>query len=167
MMVQGSAESQFAAARKLGRLPDMERAAAMMLQNAWRYIRSALESQCRYTICLCMVAAEMYCPTNTSTFTTTATTTTKKIFAAGTTACHDLAFSPPARQLASSLLVVNPTFLQDDNQGQDYSGLRKLQSVFLAPQKVVRTAVVEDLLRPNIEWEEPRSAGVAGRNPQD
>ncbi len=73
----------------------------------------------------------------------------KEIFAAGTTACHDLAFSLPARQLASSLLAVNPTFLQDDYQGQDYSGLRKLQSVFLAPQKVVRTAVVEDLLRPN------------------
>ncbi len=52
----------------------------------------------------------------------------KETFAAGTTACHDLAFSLPA----------------------DYSGLRKLQSVFLAPQKVVRrTVVVEDLLRPN------------------
>ena len=73
----------------------------------------------------------------------------KEIFAAGTTACHDLAYSLPARQLASSLLAVNPTFLQDDYQGQDYSGLRKFQSVFLAPQKVVRTAVVEDLLRPN------------------
>jgi hypothetical protein len=73
----------------------------------------------------------------------------KVVFAAGTTACHDLAFSLPARQLASSLLAVNPTFLQDDYQGQDYSGLRKLQSVLLAPQKVVRTAVVEALLRPN------------------
>ena len=73
----------------------------------------------------------------------------KEILAAGTAACHDLAFSLPARQLASSLLAVNPTFLQDDYQGQDYSGLRKLQSVFLAPQKVVRTAIVEDLLRPN------------------
>ena len=73
----------------------------------------------------------------------------KEIFAAETTACHDLAFLLPARQLASSLLAVNPTFLQDDYQGQDYSGLRKLQSIFLAPLKVVRTAAVEDLLRPN------------------
>ena len=46
-------------------------------------------------------------------------------------------------------MAVNPTFLQDDYQGQDYSGLRKLQSAFLAPQKVKRTAVVEALLRPN------------------
>ncbi len=73
----------------------------------------------------------------------------KAVFAAGPTACHDPAFSLPVRQLASSLLAVNPTFLQDDYQGQDYSGLHKLQSVFLAPQKVERTAAVEELLRPN------------------
>ena len=55
----------------------------------------------------------------------------KVIFEAGTAACHDPAFSLPARQLASSLLAVDPTFLLDDHQeGQDYSGLRKLQSVF-------------------------------------
>jgi hypothetical protein len=70
----------------------------------------------------------------------------KEVFAAGQTACHDLAFSLPVRQLATSLLAVNPTFLQDDYQGQDYSWLRKLESVFLAPQKVVRTAAVEDLV---------------------
>ena len=57
----------------------------------------------------------------------------KAVFAAGITACHDLAFLLPARQFGSSLLAVNPTFLQDDYQGQAYSGLRKLQSVFLAP----------------------------------
>ena len=57
--------------------------------------------------------------------------------------------SLPARQLASSLLAVDPTFLQDDHQGQDYSDLRELQSVVLAPQKVARTAAVEALLRPN------------------
>ena len=74
----------------------------------------------------------------------------KAVFEAGTAACHDSAFPLPARrQLASSLLAVDPTFLQDDHQGQDYSGLRRLQSVFLAPQKVARTAVVEALLRPN------------------
>ena len=73
----------------------------------------------------------------------------KAVFEKGPAACHDLAFSLPTRQLASSLLAVDPTFLQDDHQGQDYSGLRKLQSVFLAPQKVARTAAVEALLRPN------------------
>ena len=73
----------------------------------------------------------------------------KAVFEAGIAACHDSAFPLPARQLASSLLAVDPTFLQDDHQGQDYSGLRKLQSVFLAPQKAARTAVIEDLLRPN------------------
>ena len=36
VMLQGSAKNQFATARRLGRLPDMERAAALMLQNAWR-----------------------------------------------------------------------------------------------------------------------------------
>jgi hypothetical protein len=70
----------------------------------------------------------------------------KAAFEAGTASCHDSAFPLPARQLASSLLAVDPTFLQDDYQGQDYSGLRKLQSAFLAPQKVVRTVVVEALL---------------------
>jgi hypothetical protein len=73
----------------------------------------------------------------------------KTVFEVGTAGCHELAFSLPARQLASSLLAVDPTFLQDDYQGQDYSGLRKLQSVFLAPQKVAQTAAVEALLRPN------------------
>ena len=73
----------------------------------------------------------------------------KAVYKAGTTACHDLAFQLPVHQLASSLLAVDPTFLQDDHQGQDYSGHRKLQSVFLAPQKVVRTAVVEAVLRSN------------------
>ena len=73
----------------------------------------------------------------------------KAVFEARTAACHDLAFSLPARQLASSFLAVNPTFLQDDHQGQDCNGLRKLQSVLLAPQKVARTAVVETVLRPN------------------
>ena len=60
----------------------------------------------------------------------------KAVFEEGIAACHDSAFSLPARQLASSLLAVDPTFLQDDHQGQNYSGLRKLQSVYLAPQKV-------------------------------
>ena len=64
-----------------------------------------------------------------------------------------------ASKIASlrSIEQVNPGFLDSakeifaagTTEGQDYSGLRKLQSVFLAPQKVVRTAVVEDLLRPN------------------
>ena len=73
----------------------------------------------------------------------------KAVFKAGTTACHDLAFQLPVRQLASSLLAVDPTFLQDDHQGQDYSGRRKLQSDFLAPQKVQRKAVFEAVLRSN------------------
>jgi hypothetical protein len=82
----------------------------------------------------------------------------KAVFEAGTAACHDLAFPLPARQLASSLLAIDPTFLQDDHQGQDYSGLRKLQSAFLAPQKVARTVVVEEQQCPEhhlSEWEEP------------
>ena len=73
----------------------------------------------------------------------------KEVFEAGTAACHDSAFSLSTRQLASSLLVGDPTFLQDDNQGKDYSGICKLQSVFLAPRKVARTTVVEALLRIN------------------
>jgi len=73
----------------------------------------------------------------------------KTVFAAGPTACHDLAIPLPVRQLASSLLAVDPTFLQDDRQGQDYSELRKLQSVFLAPRKVARTEGVEAMLRSN------------------
>ena len=40
----------------------------------------------------------------------------KTVFEVGTAACHDPAFSLPARQLASSLLAVDPTFLQDDHQ---------------------------------------------------
>jgi hypothetical protein len=74
----------------------------------------------------------------------------KAVFKAGTAACHDSAFPLPARQLASSLLAVHPTFLQNDHQGQNYSGLRKLQSAFLALQKVARTVVVvEGLLCSN------------------
>ena len=76
----------------------------------------------------------------------------KTVYAAGPTACHDLTIPlPPVRQLASSLLAVDPSFLQDDRQRQEYSDLlRKLQSVFfLAPRKVVRTGGVEALLRSN------------------
>ena len=55
------------------------------------------------------------------------------------------ASSTPASQLTPG----GRSFLQDDHLGQDYSGLRKLQSVFLAPQKVALIAAVEALLRPN------------------
>ena len=72
------------------------------------------------------------------------------VYAARPTACNDLTISLPVRQLASSLLAVDPTlFLEDDRKGQDYSELRKLQSVFLAPRKVARTGGVEALLRSN------------------
>ena len=60
----------------------------------------------------------------------------KAVFEVETTACHDLAFSLPARQLASSLLTVDPTFLQDDHQGQDYSGLCELQQRLSKPNFV-------------------------------
>ena len=74
----------------------------------------------------------------------------KEVFEAGTAACHDSAFSLSTRQLVRSLLVVDPSFLQDDHQGQDYSGICKLQSVLLlAPRMVARTTVVEALLRIN------------------
>ena len=54
----------------------------------------------------------------------------KTVYVAGPTASNDLTTPLPVRQLASALLAVDPTFLQDDRQGQDYSELRKLQSVF-------------------------------------
>jgi hypothetical protein len=71
--------------------------------------------------------------------------------------------------------AVDPTFLQDDCQGQDDSELRKLQSVFLAPRKVARTGGVEALLRSNNVQntiyqsgnEEPRGASMVGRRSQD
>ena len=49
----------------------------------------------------------------------------------------------PGRQLASALLAVDPTFLQDDWMGAEYQDLRKLQGRFLRPRKELRTAAVE------------------------
>jgi hypothetical protein len=55
----------------------------------------------------------------------------------------------PGRQLASALLAVDPTFLQDDWTGAEYKDLRKLQGRFLRPRKEKRTAAVEALLLAN------------------
>ncbi len=43
----------------------------------------------------------------------------KTVYVAGPTASNDLTTPLPVRQLASALLAVDPTFLQDDRQGQD------------------------------------------------
>ena len=53
----------------------------------------------------------------------------------------------PARQLASALLAVDPSFLQDDRMTAEYSDLRKLQGVFLRPRKASRTATLEKQLQ--------------------
>jgi hypothetical protein len=55
----------------------------------------------------------------------------------------------PGRQLASALLAVDPTFLQDDWTGAEYKDLRKLQGRFLRPRKEKRTAAVEAQLLAN------------------
>jgi hypothetical protein len=100
----------------------------------------------------------------------------KTVYAAEPTACNDLTISLPVRQLESSLLAVAPTFLEDDRQGQDYSELHKLQSVFLAPRKVAskdrrgrRLASIEQRSQHDIpeRKEEPRGASIVGRSSQD
>ena len=55
----------------------------------------------------------------------------------------------PARQLASALLAVDPTFLMDDRMSAEYKDLRKLQGVFLRPRKELRTEAVETQLKTN------------------
>ena len=42
----------------------------------------------------------------------------KAVFEAGAALCHDLAFPLPARQLASSLLAVDPTFFRTITRGR-------------------------------------------------
>jgi hypothetical protein len=53
----------------------------------------------------------------------------------------------PARQLASALREVDPTFLLDDRMSAEYKDLRKLQGLFLRPRKESRTAAVETQLQ--------------------
>ena len=94
----------------------------------------------------------------------------KTVYAAGSTACNDLTIPLPVRQLASSLLAVDPTFLEDDRQGQDYSELHKLQSAAegCKDRRGRSLASIEQRSQHDIpEREEPRGASMVGRSSQD
>ena len=74
------------------------------------------------------------------------------------------------RQLASSLLAVDPTFLEDDRQGQDYSELHKLQSAAegCKDRRGRSLASIEQRSQHDKpEREEPRGASMVGRSSQD
>eukprot|EP01036_Dinobryon_divergens_P061859 gene61859-biopygen30604 len=74
--------------------------------------------------------------------------TVKEVYAHPETA-DATAIPLPARQLASALRAVDPTFLLDDRMSAEYKDLRKLQGLFLRPRKELRTEAVETQLNSN------------------
>ena len=99
----------------------------------------------------------------------------KAVFEAGTAACHDLAFSLPARQLASSLLAVNSTFSSGRPSGARLQWASQTPECLASAAKGCansgcrsRAPSQQHSQHHLPEREEPRrSAGVAGRGPED